>query len=126
MKKIFNHAKAALNKDDSHNGFPGSNNHQQAPMTDQPATIQPPTPADVYRYRYQHGANLGSIFVLEKWLTGHMYPENAQSAELAAAAGNVKQMGMDAARAKFENHWNTYVSDEDLDWLQNEAHCELC
>ena len=124
MKKIFNHAKNALNKGDDHHSFPShSAPQQQQRMTDQPSSIQAPTQQDVVRYRYQHGTNLGSVFVLEKWLTGHMYPEGAESAELAAVTGNIKQSGLDAARQKFENHWRTYVSDGDLDWLINEAHC---
>ena len=32
-----------------------------------------PTQLDVLRYRYHHGANLGGIFVLEKWLYGDMF-----------------------------------------------------
>lgn len=121
---MLNKAKAALNKDDGQHAFP-AHQHQrnQQPMTDQPSTIQAPSPQDVLRYRYQHGANLGSIFVLEKWLTPDMYPDGAQSAELAAVEGDVKQKGLDATRQQFEKHWNEYVSDADLDWLVNEAHC---
>jgi len=119
MKKIFHQAKSALHKDGAGTGAPG----QQPLTSDQPSTIQPPSPQDVLRYRYQHGTNLGSVFVLEKWLTGHMYPDDAPSAELAAVTGNIKQMGLDATRQKFEQHWREYVSDGDLDWLQNEAHC---
>lgn len=117
MKKFIHQAKAALNKDDH-------SPHNQQPLTDQPSTIQPPTPADVFRYRYQHGVNLGSVFVNEKWLTGHMYVNDSQSAELAAVTGNVKQHGLDATRETFEKHWREYVSDGDLDWLVNDAHCE--
>jgi hypothetical protein len=32
-----------------------------------------PTAADVFNYRYHHGTNLGSIFVLEDWLSYTMY-----------------------------------------------------
>ena len=113
MKKFI---KSALHKD-------GHGSHDQQPLTEGPSSIQAPTPSDVVRYRYQHGTNLGSIFVLEKWLTGNMYPKDAQSAELAAAEGNVKELGLDGARQKHENHWNNYTSDADLDWLVNDAHC---
>ncbi len=37
------------------------------------APLSQPTSDDIFRYRYQHGTNLGSIFVLERWLTGSMY-----------------------------------------------------
>ena len=35
--------------------------------------IAAPTADDIFHYRYHHGTNLGSIFVLEKWLTGSTY-----------------------------------------------------
>ena len=92
-------------------------------MSDQQSTIGAPSPLDVLRYRYQHGTKFGSIFVLEKWLTSSMYQDNADSAELAAVTGNIKAMGLDAAKQKFEHHWETYISDSDLDWLASEAHC---
>ncbi|TKA81583.1 hypothetical protein B0A49_00355 [Cryomyces minteri] len=92
-------------------------------MTDQPATIQPPTPLDVLRYRYHHATNLGSVFVLEQWLTPSMYTQGSQSAELAAVSGWIQQEGVDKTRERFETHWSTYVSDSDLDWLANNAHC---
>lgn len=45
----------------------------------------PPTAIDIFRYRYQHGTNLGSIFVLEKWLHPKMFEKDAQgSSELEA------------------------------------------
>lgn len=45
----------------------------------------PPTARDIFRYRYQHGTNLGSIFVLERWLTGSMYEDGTPgSSELEA------------------------------------------
>lgn len=124
MKSFLNKAKAHLNKDDSQQSFPGQQQqHGQQPLTEGPSSIQAPTTQDVLRYRYQHGCNIGSVFVLEKWLTSHMYPEGADSAELAAVSGNYKQKGADATRDQFEKHWREYVSDQDLDWLVNEAHC---
>lgn len=32
-----------------------------------------PTTSDILRFRYQHGVNLGSMFVLEQWLSPGMY-----------------------------------------------------
>ncbi|KAK0322070.1 Glucan 1,3-beta-glucosidase 3 [Friedmanniomyces endolithicus] len=127
MKKFLNKAKGAF--DDHHSGgggggggFPGQ--QQQVPMQDGQSTIQPPTPADVTRYRYHHGANVGSVFIMEKWLTGSMFPEHAQgSSELAAVEGWVKQEGIDQARQRFERHWREYVSDGDLDWLRDHGKC---
>lgn len=38
-----------------------------------------PSTKDILRYRYQHGTNLGSIFILEQWLFGSMYDEGVPS-----------------------------------------------
>lgn len=35
------------------------------------------TTADIFNYRYHHGTNLGSVFVLEKWLSSSMYVHGA-------------------------------------------------
>jgi hypothetical protein len=44
-----------------------------------------PSAKDILRYRYHHGSNLGSTFVLEKWLSGSMYDGGAAgSSELDA------------------------------------------
>ncbi|KAF2717490.1 glycoside hydrolase family 5 protein [Polychaeton citri CBS 116435] len=125
MKKFINKAKAAL---DEHIGDgPSSSGHVQPPIQhqpDRPSQIQPPTPADVDRYRYHHGTNLGSVFILEKWLTKCMFPEGASgSSELAAAQARTKHEGADAARGRFEQHWREYVGDSDLDWLRDVAKC---
>jgi hypothetical protein len=44
-----------------------------------------PSLKEILRYRYHHGPNIGSIFVLEKWLHGSMYDAGAAgSSELDA------------------------------------------
>lgn len=49
------------------------------------ANPAPPTAIDIFRYRYQHGTNLGSIFVLEKWLHPKMFEKDAKgSSEIEA------------------------------------------
>lgn len=117
MKKFINKAKAFID-DDNHNQQP------VASQPDRPSSIQPPNPADVDRYRYHHGTNLGSVFILERWLTGSMFPEGSSgSSELAAAEAWLKAEGEDAARQRFERHWREYVSDGDLDWLRDHAKC---
>lgn len=123
MKRFLDKAKSTL---DSHHGrdSPGQNDQQQVPMQEGQSSIQPPTPADVTRYRYHHGTNIGSLFILEKWLTGCMFHEKSQgSSELAAAEAWAKHEGLDNARGRFEKHWREYVSDGDLDWLIDVAKC---
>ena len=47
--------------------------------------MQPPTYLDILRYRYQHGVNLGGVFVLEKWIYPSMFePLEDQISELDA------------------------------------------
>ncbi|EMD00666.1 glycoside hydrolase family 5 protein [Baudoinia panamericana UAMH 10762] len=129
MKKFFNKAKEALDSHGSHGTtFPGQQQqqpqNQQPIQSDRPSSIQAPAQADVTRYRYHHGANLGSVFILERWLCGSMFPEHAQgSSELAAVTAWIHQEGPDKARERFERHWHEYVSDADLDWLRDAGHC---
>lgn len=39
-----------------------------------------PSPKDIFLYRYQHGTNLGSVFVLERWLQNSMYEDDTPGA----------------------------------------------
>ena len=79
MKKFLNKAKASLNNGQS--DYPSYQGQQQQKVIKQDDTasyIQPPSPIDVLRYRYNHGTNLGSIFVLEQWLSGSMFVGGAK------------------------------------------------
>ncbi|KAK3046989.1 hypothetical protein LTS18_013248, partial [Coniosporium uncinatum] len=128
MKKFFNQARGEFHNMFNDDNHASSHHHsgQQKVLAKPAPPISAPTRDDVIRYRYHHGTNLGSIYVLEKWLHGSMFPSDApsnQTAELAAAQLNVKQMGMDGARKKHEDHWRNSLSDSDMDWLANEAKC---
>lgn len=115
MKNVLNRAKAAAQR-----AFPSNLDG----TAEQPSAIHPPTLADVTRYRYAHGVNLGSVFVQEKWLTGAFYPEGCSgTSELAAVTGWVKKEGLEKTRDRFEKHWKEYLSDSDLDWLRDVAKC---
>ncbi|KAF2183237.1 glycoside hydrolase family 5 protein [Zopfia rhizophila CBS 207.26] len=98
--------------------------YQRGMEQDQPSTISTPTALEILRYRYHHGSNLGSIYVLERWLHPSMFPRDASgSSELEAVKAWVEQIGLDATRQKFEDHWANAASDSDLKWLSNEAKC---
>lgn len=146
MRKFFDKAKSSLS--DGNSQFPSSHNKQQ-PMKkhDTPSTIGPPSTLDILRYRYHHGTNLGSIFVLEQWLHGSMFEPGVRGAsELDAVNAyviqsyllvtiypsltdklpffsSVSKYGVDGTRAKWEAHWSNALSDADLDFLCNTAHC---
>ncbi|KAJ9608450.1 Glucan 1,3-beta-glucosidase 3 [Cladophialophora chaetospira] len=86
--------------------------------------VGPPTSADVLRYRYQHGTNLGSIFILEQWLFGSLYDQGVTgSSELDAINASINTRGLEATRQKWEAHWNSALTDSDLDWLVKSARC---
>ncbi|KAH7049192.1 glycoside hydrolase superfamily [Macrophomina phaseolina] len=146
MDKYINKAKSKFQDkvqpflQDRNNSSHQNSNHNSPPpippkpliplksqQADRPSSITPVTPLDVLRYRYQHGANLGSIYVLEKWLFPGMFPSNCsghgKSSELEAVRANVAELGMDGAREKFERHWAGAVTDADLDWLVGKAKC---
>ncbi|KAF2786437.1 glycoside hydrolase family 5 protein [Melanomma pulvis-pyrius CBS 109.77] len=140
MKGLFRKAKAELKKIDRvldsdarpnsplvhHPSY--SSGRQQGYLRgmehDQPSTITEPTAIDILRYQYHHGTNLGSIYVLERWLYPSMFPDDASgSSELEAIKSWVGKIGIEATKQKFEEHWNNVVTDADIDWLRNEAKC---
>jgi aryl-phospho-beta-D-glucosidase BglC (GH1 family) len=89
-----------------------------------PSEIREATPLDIMRYRYHHGTNLGSIYVIERWLQPSRFPEGAEgSSELAAVKAWVHKIGLDATQRKFEDHWASAVSEEDIEWLAKKAKC---
>lgn len=110
----------------------GNHNHQSHdPQGQRPPTqhhghgsIAEPTDLDILRYRYHHGTNLGSVYVIERWLQSSRFPEGAEgSSELAAVKAWVDREGIDGARQKFEQHWSSIVTDAAIGWLVNEAKC---
>ncbi|KAL8834562.1 MAG: hypothetical protein Q9170_003690 [Blastenia crenularia] len=85
-----------------------------------------PTAADIFHYRYHHGTNLGSIFVLERWLSGSMYPSGTVGdSELDVVKASLKTSNLAATRTKWESHWSTALTDADLSYLTKTAHCNL-
>lgn len=101
MKKFFNKAKEAIrDQNDGASGIAPSNSghgapaQQPLPSQDEAENIQPPHPSEIMRFRYQHGTNLGTVFVLERWLCGSMFADGSPgSAELAGVEGCVKVCG---------------------------------
>ncbi|OAL52854.1 glycoside hydrolase [Pyrenochaeta sp. DS3sAY3a] len=90
----------------------------------QPEVIREPTPLDILRYRYHHGTNLGSVYVIERWLQPSRFPDGAEgSSELASVKAWVDAIGFDATRQKFEEQWAEALSEDDIEWLANEAKC---
>ncbi|KAF8652708.1 hypothetical protein AX16_004212 [Volvariella volvacea WC 439] len=72
--------------------------------------------ATTYRYRQQRGVNLGSLFVLEQWMTPSLFSDAAgnKSSEIDVASGSGST---DAAREKLEKHWATFITQDDFNYL---------
>lgn len=80
------------------------------------------TPLDILRYRYHHATSLGSVYVIERWLTPSRFPngtEGSKSSELGAVTAWVDKIGLDATQRKFEDAWANAVTEEDIQWLIN-------
>lgn len=76
MHKFLDKAKAKASLSTKSSLPPPSAHSAQHP---QPAILlAPPTSLDILRYRTHHGTNLGSIFVLEKWLFPSMFEPTAK------------------------------------------------
>lgn len=113
MKSFFQKAKSELR------GTTQEQNHSQHSYA-----IQEPTSLDIIRYRYHHGTNLGSIYVIERWLQPSRFPDGAEgSSELAAVRAWTDRIGIEATQRMFEDQWASAVSDEYIQWLRNEAKC---
>ncbi|KIY50259.1 glycoside hydrolase [Fistulina hepatica ATCC 64428] len=66
----------------------------------------------VYRYRKQRGVNLGSWFVLERWIADAPFrgaAEPGQSDLDVARGSNAKQI--------LEEHWDNWVTEGDWQWI---------
>jgi aryl-phospho-beta-D-glucosidase BglC (GH1 family) len=91
------------------------------PVAAQPASTpnQPPTKRQIYQNRFNHGPNLGAMFVLEKWICDGPFGEKAKgTSELDAVKSCRKQHGEGKAKEIFEDHWRNWMKDEDWQWLR--------
>jgi aryl-phospho-beta-D-glucosidase BglC (GH1 family) len=134
MRSFFQKAKAefkGITQREADGGGPDHSGNPQHPPTEQrdrcgpgAGGINDPTTVDILRYRYHHGTNLGSMYVIERWLQGSRFPDGAEgSSELAAVQAWVDRIGMDATKEKFEEHWANLVTDNAIGWLANVAKC---
>ncbi|TFY77332.1 hypothetical protein EWM64_g6681, partial [Hericium alpestre] len=71
-----------------------------------------PNQQDFYRFRKQRGVNLGSWFVLERWITDHPFrfaKDPGQSDHDVARGSQAKDV--------FETHWDEWIKEEDWKWI---------
>ena len=113
MKGFFTQAKSELKAALRHPDVQSGNLHRTGGVGSQQLNeIRDPTPLDIIRYRYHHGTNLGSIYVIERWLQGSRFPDGAEgSSELAAVKASVDRFGLVATKLKFEEAWANAVTE---------------
>ncbi|OOF97424.1 hypothetical protein ASPCADRAFT_206254 [Aspergillus carbonarius ITEM 5010] len=84
----------------------------------------PPRDQDIFRFRSQYGANLGPVFVLGPQLSNNIPREDpAGSCELQSLKKSIATDGLEETRRKWEAHWLSALSDDDLLWLKDVAKC---
>ncbi|OAF60889.1 Glucan 1,3-beta-glucosidase 3 [Pseudogymnoascus destructans] len=123
MKSIIDRAKRRIS--DFTDSNPPPPQSPQATTTSTPhaaSSIRPITCQDIFRYRYHHGTNLGSIFVLERWLFPSLFSAPGDS-ELAAVTSSLSEIGLDKTKERWKNHWDFALSDDDIQFLVHEAKC---
>lgn len=84
----------------------------------------PPSVDDIFRYRYQHGTNVGPIFMHGPWLDNNAFETDLNSTrELEEIKRSIETKGLDETRSDWESHWRTALTDDDLVWLRTVAKC---
>ncbi|EIW78117.1 glycoside hydrolase family 5 protein [Coniophora puteana RWD-64-598 SS2] len=81
------------------------------PELPQVGVVQDPR-LEFYRSRKQRGVNLGSWFVLERWISDSPFASAAPpgQSDLDVARGS-------NAKAILERHWDTWITESDFEWL---------
>ncbi|EAU85069.2 cytoplasmic protein [Coprinopsis cinerea okayama7 len=74
--------------------------------------IFPVRQEDLLKYRKHRGVNLGSWFVLERWITDSPFREAA-----APAASDLDVAKGRNAKSILERHWDTWIQPADWDWI---------
>ncbi|SCV03840.1 LAME_0H13652g1_1 [Lachancea meyersii CBS 8951] len=75
---------------------------------------------EIYRNRYNFGVNFGSLFVQESYIYHSLFSEGGGNEHDAIAALVAKSSTEDVAK-KLQEHYASYVTDQDWQWLQNDA-----
>ncbi|KAK9240025.1 glycoside hydrolase superfamily [Lipomyces kononenkoae] len=92
----------------------------QTPVIQAPLSLSvPASRREIFRYRFQAGTNIGGWFLLEKWLAPslHEFNNSSDDSEFAAVSSSVKQVGLDRTITKWNQHYDTFINDQDWNWL---------
>lgn len=107
---IFDKIKDKVNSQQQASSSAGSASFPQVPTL-------PLGPESIPRYRKQRGLNLGSWFVLEKWIASSPYQNAVKPGE----------SDFDVARGKdakqiFERHWDEWIKEDDWQWIKDKGY----
>lgn len=91
----------------------GANPGGPVPSPSGGSQATPPLEHSITRYQRQRGVNLGSWFTTEDWLATELYKH----------AADPKKSDFDLARAPdakqlMEHHWDTWITDDDWQWIK--------
>lgn len=73
---------------------------------------------DIYKYRYNYGVNLGSLFVLENWIYDDLFDKGGDT-EYDAVNNQLKASGSDATAQKLHEHYKSYLNSINFGFLAN-------
>ncbi|CCH61307.1 hypothetical protein TBLA_0E02530 [Henningerozyma blattae CBS 6284] len=73
-----------------------------------------------YRYRENHGVNLGSCFVLEPWIFDNLFDKGG-SCEFDAITNLSRAIGVEATAQRLNQHYSDYINKIDWIFLKNVA-----
>jgi hypothetical protein len=63
------------------------------------------------------GVNLGSLFVVEPWMMGGSW-SGMGCGDMKSEFDCMKKLGKDAGNAAFQKHWDTFITEEDMDKIK--------
>lgn len=69
------------------------------------------------------GVNLGNWLLLERWMAHELFKDESNKLEFIGDCPPVDEYGLmhalekDVARRRMENHWETWITEADIEWL---------
>lgn len=79
-----------------------------------------PVISEIYRHRRHIGVNLGSMFILEKWLCPPALCSCIISKPWESELDFLNAAGSaTVAREALEQHWQTFITESDFEWMQS-------
>ncbi|KAM3071417.1 Glucan 1,3-beta-glucosidase 3 [Clarireedia jacksonii] len=123
MKKLVQRARSHISSGSSTDTPSVNNASHQSHSNSHLSTIRPPTKQDIIRYRQHFGANLGGIYVLEKWLFPSLFPASCKGdSELDHVLASKQTHGIPQTLSILSAHRSNPLTPTDLNWFLHTAH----